>query len=83
MDLEGRIRQRAHQMWEEEGQPEGQAEAHWEKARILVAIEDDRTSLKPVEPEAPEPAELMKNLGEFPGSQTDQGDEQHFPSRER
>ena len=25
VDLEGRIRQRAHQMWEEEGQPEGRA----------------------------------------------------------
>ena len=42
--LEERIRGRAYQMWENEGRPDGQAETHWEKARILVAIEDDRPS---------------------------------------
>ena len=78
-ELEERIRARAYQMWENEGRPDGQAETHWEKARILVAIEDDRTGLKPVEEPKPEEARLMENLGEFPGAMTDQGDEQQFP----
>jgi hypothetical protein len=78
-ELEQRIRARAHQLWEDEGRPDGQADTHWEKARILVAIEDDRTGLKPVEETKPEEAKLMENLGEFPGALTDQGDKQPFP----
>jgi Protein of unknown function (DUF2934) len=54
--LEQRIRARAHQIWEQEGRPQGRERDHWEKARILVSIEDDKSSLKPVEPERPEPA---------------------------
>jgi hypothetical protein len=80
-DLQERIRKRAHQIWEDEGRPEGRADMHWEKARILVAIEDDRTSLVPVQPERPEPAEVMENLGEFPTALTDEGDRRQFPSR--
>ena len=30
---EDRIRQRAHQLWEEEGRPEGRAQDHWSRAR--------------------------------------------------
>jgi hypothetical protein len=86
-ELEARIRARAHQIWEEEGRPEGQEHAHWEKARTLIAIEDDKSSLKPVEhnraaAEPAEPAETMRNLGEFPTAMTDQGDRQPFPQRE-
>ena len=74
--LEQRIRVRAHQIWEDEGRPEGRERDHWEKARILVSIEDD----KPVEPERPEDARVMENLGEFPSGMTDAGDRQQFPS---
>jgi hypothetical protein len=28
-DIETRIRERAHGIWESEGRPEGRAEAHW------------------------------------------------------
>lgn len=84
-DLEARIRERAHQLWEDAGRPEGQAHIHWERARTLVALEDDKTSRKPVEPNAPaepaEPAEVTRNLGEFPTAMTDQGDRQQVPSR--
>src|SRR5437763_1846772 len=31
-DLESRIRQRAHQIWEEEGRPEGRDREHWVRA---------------------------------------------------
>jgi hypothetical protein len=82
-ELEQRIRARAYQMWLDEGRPDGEADTHWDKARILVAIEDDRTSLKPVEEPKPEEASIMENLGEFPGAMTDQGDEQHFPRATR
>jgi hypothetical protein len=85
-DLEARIRARAHRIWEEEGRPEGREAEHWEKARILVAIEDDKTSRKPVEQTTSgataEPAEAMRNLGEFPTAMTDQGDRQQIPQRE-
>lgn len=39
-DLERRIRERAYRLWIEEGQPQGKAEAHWELARIAIALED-------------------------------------------
>ena len=31
------IRKLAHQIWEAEGRPEGQAAKHWEKANILAS----------------------------------------------
>jgi len=37
--VEHRIRARAHQLWEDEGRPEGRAEHHWYEARRLVEIE--------------------------------------------
>jgi hypothetical protein len=80
-DLERRIRDKAHQLWEQEGRPEGRAADHWEKARILVAIEDDRTSLVPLAPEPVEEAKIQENLGEFPTAATDEGDRQQTPSR--
>ena len=79
--LEDRIRARAHLLWEEEGRPQGRADVHWEKARTLVAIEDDRTSIVPVRPERPEEAAIQENLGEFPAAETDEGDRRQFPSR--
>jgi Protein of unknown function (DUF2934) len=34
-----RIADIAHKIWEEEGQPEGQAEAHWARATAIVDAE--------------------------------------------
>ena len=49
-DLERRIRDRAYQLWLNEGQPEGRAEVHWDMATELVAIEENQLhTLKPVE----------------------------------
>ena len=31
-DMEERIRQRAHELWEQAGRPEGQQDRHWEQA---------------------------------------------------
>jgi hypothetical protein len=38
-NVEHRIRARAHQLWEQEGRPDGRAEHHWHEARKLVEIE--------------------------------------------
>ncbi len=34
-----RITDMAHKIWEEEGRPEGQAEAHWARATAIVDAE--------------------------------------------
>jgi hypothetical protein len=35
-DVEQRIRERAFEIWIEEGQPEGKHKEHWERARLEV-----------------------------------------------
>ncbi|SRR6266508_3995970 len=80
-DLEERIRRRAYLLWQAEGCPEGRAQAHWDRAAELIAIEDNqRSTLKPVKSGAAEPLEAVENQGEFP-TLTDQGEEQTYPSR--
>ena len=37
-----RIRERAHRIWEREGQPHGRDTQHWEMAREEIAIEDNQ-----------------------------------------
>jgi hypothetical protein len=90
-DFEERVRARAFHLWQEEGCPEGRADVHWDKARELVAIEDNyELALKPVNEFAQrlgpygEPIEeliAVENEGEFP-TLTDQGEEQTYPSRQ-
>ena len=76
--LERRIRQRAHRIWEQEGKPEGRGQAHWELARLAIAQEDAQQSmLRPIATPDSEPIEAVVNQGEFP-TLTDQG-EQHVP----
>jgi Protein of unknown function (DUF2934) len=85
-DLDERVRQRAHRLWVEEGCPEGRSDIHWQKARELVAIEDNhKATLKPApDPERPgrepvEPLAAVENAGEFP-TLTDQGEERAAPT---
>ncbi|NVO17463.1 MAG: DUF2934 domain-containing protein [Rhodoplanes sp.] len=90
-DHEQRVRERAYQIWQEQGCPEGQADAHWELARELVAIEENhRLALVPVyrDPEDPtiaadrvEPAGPAAAEGELP-TLTDEGEQTYPPSRE-
>jgi len=75
-DLERRIRARAHAIWEEEGRPQGRAQDHWNQARILIAIEEDRTSLMPVSPEGAQQAETQNGLAEPPAASTNEADRQ-------
>jgi hypothetical protein len=39
-DREERIRERAHQLWEQEGRPDGRDADHWERAAREVDAED-------------------------------------------
>jgi hypothetical protein len=39
-NLDGRIRERAHLIWEREGRPQGRDLAHWHMARAEIAAED-------------------------------------------
>ncbi|EWY39342.1 hypothetical protein N825_06460 [Skermanella stibiiresistens SB22] len=41
MDLD-RIRQRAYEIWQQEGQPEGKQQEHWERAMREVTGDDAR-----------------------------------------
>lgn len=85
---EQRIRTRAFYIWLDEGCPEGRAEAHWDMATELVAIEDNYdVALKRVQdaPSTPagepvEPLVAIENAGEFP-TLTDQGEESTYPHK--
>jgi hypothetical protein len=88
-NIEDRVRDRAYRLWVEEGCPEGRSDIHWDKARELVAIEDNqKTATKSVSAprsqsgEPIEPIEAVENAGEFP-TLTDQGEEQAVPKRRR
>jgi Protein of unknown function (DUF2934) len=82
-DFDERVKERAYRLWVEEGCPEGRADVHWDRARELVAIEQNqKQTTKPVarEPkgEPVEPVEPVRNLGEFP-TMTDQGEGEAAP----
>lgn len=80
--LEQRIRERAHKIWNDEGQPEGKENEHWELAKFAIAQEDALpTMLKSPELPRPEPIEAVENLGEFP-TLTDQGDQKPYPTED-
>jgi hypothetical protein len=82
-----RIRQKAFELWEAEGRPEGQQNAHWDKATELVAIEDNqadaaRMTLDPEKRgQSGEPIEALKGTVAFPAT-TNQG-EQEFSALRR
>lgn len=89
-DHERQIHARAARLWQEAGSPSGGMDEYLERARELQAFEDHPgAALLPnpmtlhhgeIEPEQPvEEAELMENLGEFPGRLTDQGDRSLVP----
>jgi len=83
--LEDRIANRARQMWEDAGCPDGGPDRFADRARELVAIEENpdagrRDPDKAAKP-AIEPLAAIENQGEFPGL-TDQGEDQLFPDEQ-
>jgi hypothetical protein len=84
-----RIRLRAARMWREAGSPMGREDEYLERARELQAFVDHPNAALLPNPmlEHPHPggseqpveeAELLENLGEFPG-RTDQGERMPAP----
>ncbi len=76
-EIESRIRERAHQLWEREGRPEGREAAHWDMAKEQITIEDTQRSATKPNPVAQghvyadragtvEPLLAVENAGEFP-----------------
>ena len=47
-----RVRMLAHRIWEEEGRPDGRADAHWLKAEELVKTEAPKPAKKKAAPRA-------------------------------
>lgn len=89
---EQRIREVAYSLWESEGKPPGRDLDYWERASDLVGIEESAgAGLLPNPQNHPESlresgieeAEIQENLGEFPGSMTDQGDALSTPMAKR
>ncbi|MGQ9369836.1 DUF2934 domain-containing protein [Azospirillum sp. ST 5-10] len=89
-DLERRIRQRAFEIWDREGRPEGRAQDHWTLAREEIAIEDNvGQTLKPNPSHGPqdtaertepvEPALSVANQGEMPGLDDQGNGTTNFP----
>ena len=52
-DRDARIRRRAHEMWEAEGRPEGQADRHWSRAAEDLDREDAAIQREGVASEKP------------------------------
>jgi hypothetical protein len=81
---EKRVRARAHEIWLQEGKPEGRAEAHWALAREEISTEENiEETLKPNPMnEAPidgEPLLAVEGMADLPGRLSDQGDRQDYP----
>ena len=78
-DINSRIETLIDELWEAAGK-EGDRERFREEARLAVAAKDTQeTTLLPIEQTDAEPADLVRNLGEFP-TMTDQGEGEAFPS---
>lgn len=84
---EARIRDRAYQLWEEGGRPEGRDAEFWERAEELIGMEENAGAglspnpmTHPTQAQNPiEEAEIQQNYGEFPTRFTDQGDRPQTP----
>ncbi|MFC6447790.1 DUF2934 domain-containing protein [Shinella zoogloeoides] len=46
-DRNEKIRKRAHEIWEEEGRPEGREYSHWLRARAEIDAEDGERPERP------------------------------------
>lgn len=91
-EREHRVRERAYHLWETDGKPHGRDVEYWERARELIAIEENvgagqlpnpMTYPETARGSGVEEAEIQENLGEFPGRLTDQGDLKPTPTPKR
>ena len=93
-EVEKRVKQRAYEIWQREGCPEGREADHWALAKEEIAIEDNQNqALLPnpsqggddtvVHPEPVEPLLAAETLGEEVGGPTNQSEEQPLPKKTR
>jgi hypothetical protein len=47
IDLEQRIRERAYQIWEQEGRVDGRADQHWQTAKLELTNAEEASSAPP------------------------------------
>jgi hypothetical protein len=66
-DRQNRIRQRAHEIWEREGRPQGAHERHWQQAESEIATEGNKAGKKPATARKPAPAKAAKPAVAGPG----------------
>jgi hypothetical protein len=87
-EREERIRERAYHLWEADGRPNGREKEFWERAEILVRMEEStgaalvanpETQNEPIPGVTVEEAQIQENYGEFPDRLTDQGDWRQTP----
>jgi hypothetical protein len=57
---EQRVRERAYQLWEEAGKPEGEQLDHWSRATEAIAVED--AQCEPAAGESTEPVKRIDRL---------------------
>jgi hypothetical protein len=62
VDRETQIRERAHAIWEAEGRPEGQDQAHWERAAAEIDAENGGggEDLDPTKPDVLKPTTAIR-----------------------
>jgi hypothetical protein len=65
-DRQNRIRQRAHEIWEREGRPQGAHERHWQQAESEIATEG-KAGKKPAAARKPAAAKAAKPAAAGPG----------------
>lgn len=86
------IRERAYHLWEADGRPDDREAEYWDRARVLVGMEQsphagelpNPASLPGADPNRVgivEEAFLEENLGEFPNALSDQGERPATPSK--
>ena len=88
-EREQRVRERAYHLWEADGKPHGRDVEYWQRARELIAIEENAEAGRLPNPQSNggsgretgvEEAEIQENLGEFPDRLADQGEWQATPT---
>src|SRR3954449_7047775 len=93
-DVEQRVKQRAYEIWQREGCPDGRDADHWALAKEEIAIEDNQSqALLPnpseggddtvVHPDPVDPLLAAESLGEEVGGPTNQSEEQPLPKKTR
>ena len=85
---EQRVRERAYHLWEQAGRPHGRDTEFWERARALVAIEENPDAGQMPNPEVKPPpvaeeASVQQNLATPPDRMTDQGERPQTPLASR